>query len=386
MPTLRINRTFPGESIQSILYRAAKSHHYEPYHALMMALGVRNDHVIDAANQASLTAAIGRKIVNKLQREQLTSHLRAHVAVCPICLLDAPYHREIWRSNYLTICPDHHVWLLSDCPNCKRTLYWARLDNETTCKCGCSLAFISRKIDLSRSQADLLEVIESALSRRSKYESVLMGARIPAFIKNSSPSGLLLFIAEVHALIEPLGTRPLENTGCRRDAFLRLGYFLANWDTRYERWALSTCKRLRAHQDRAVPCTGLKDRVRRWVNYLNSEPYLNDLLQRILEWFSAYGVIGFEDLTQSSSHTYPTIDPVHKDITLVELSRRSGHEIDRIRSRLLSLGIAIWASDSPDHDVVFVSEEEAFTEFVRRIVTSAFDRPCEASSYIYPEP
>lgn len=364
MSTISINQLFPGQSLHSVIFRAAKNYQYKRSGRLLRVLGVGNGHVISTTNQAVLAAYIGHELVTQLRSTQLTSHLRRHVAICPICLRDAPYHREIWRSNYLPFCPDHHVWLVSKCPNCMRWLEWSRLEDETMCTCGRTLAYIPKRVKLSHSQADLLSVIKSALTDSTDYEIARSRARLPPFIKMASPMHLLRFVAEVHALIELYKCRRLENAACTRYAFTRLHNLLSDWERKYQRWFRYRLKRLRKSQCLVVPHVRLNDGIRSWISYLDSEPYLNDLRIKLLQWLFPFRVIGFDGLNQSTPNFAPNSDRTHEYITVVELSRQCDVEIETIRDYLTSKDVAIWPSDRPNYDVVVTPDVDSLINSV----------------------
>lgn len=47
--------------------------------------------------------------------------IRLHgTQLCPACISQSPTWRVRWRIPLVTACPDHHVYLVHECPSCKR--------------------------------------------------------------------------------------------------------------------------------------------------------------------------------------------------------------------------------------------------------------------------
>lgn len=66
----------------------------------------------------------------------------AHRRICPLCVEVSPvWERLVWTFRPLVICPDHAVFLIDRCPQCRRTFLPRRLD-IAVCRCGASFAGI----------------------------------------------------------------------------------------------------------------------------------------------------------------------------------------------------------------------------------------------------
>ncbi|MBU2847294.1 helix-turn-helix domain-containing protein [Acidithiobacillus ferriphilus] len=59
-------------------------------------------------------------------------------AVCPKCLEEDGYHRNIWDIALYTVCHKHGIQLVDACHKCKKRLNWAR-PGVSTCSCRASL-------------------------------------------------------------------------------------------------------------------------------------------------------------------------------------------------------------------------------------------------------
>ncbi len=58
--------------------------------------------------------------------------------VCPLCLIEVPYHRAVWDLRAINACPIHGVRLVDRCHNCDRPLVW-RYSSITQCNCGADI-------------------------------------------------------------------------------------------------------------------------------------------------------------------------------------------------------------------------------------------------------
>lgn len=364
MSLFTANDYLPGQSLHSVLYRIAKKIGYSKYNILSTALNIGDDFYIRADNKAKLSSLISGDVVRHLESGQLTNQLRKHIAVCPVCLHEAPYHRELWRSSYVPICPVHHVGLISKCPNCELNLTWAHLETETRCKCGCSLAYVWRPLSLSPSQVNLLAIIVAAVTRGRKYERFRRIARIPGFLKKLNPQRFLNFISALYALIQSESGRRLETDPCSTEAFFRIDRYLCDWERIY-----TECLRARLrwrNSDRCflIPHASLNSGLKSWMAFLETEPHMKELRIRLLRLLVPYRVIGFEDLYQSTPNWLPVINPNDEYVTIADLSRDCELDADRLRHYLNTLGIAVWASDREEHDVVFVPDVRALAEYL----------------------
>jgi hypothetical protein len=54
--------------------------------------------------------------------------------ICPSCLSESSYIRQIWELAPVTVCPVHRCLLLDECPNCARSIPWVR-KAVSICQC-----------------------------------------------------------------------------------------------------------------------------------------------------------------------------------------------------------------------------------------------------------
>jgi hypothetical protein len=57
------------------------------------------------------------------------------IDLCPNCLLEAPYCRQLWDWNRACVCGLHRCLLISSCAGCQKNLSWVRAE-VTRCRCG----------------------------------------------------------------------------------------------------------------------------------------------------------------------------------------------------------------------------------------------------------
>ncbi|WP_420800201.1 TniQ family protein [Paraburkholderia tagetis] len=74
-------------------------------------------------------------------------------AICPICLIEAPYSRAEWDISLYACCPVHGVSLLETCPSCSRSI---GLNRQEICRCRCGYDF--RRALMSNPSAPSLEI------------------------------------------------------------------------------------------------------------------------------------------------------------------------------------------------------------------------------------
>jgi len=60
--------------------------------------------------------------------------------VCPDCLLEASYIRQVWDLSLMTVCPHHGTRLVNICPDCGQPITWNRA-NVDSCDCGGDFSF-----------------------------------------------------------------------------------------------------------------------------------------------------------------------------------------------------------------------------------------------------
>lgn len=149
----------PGESLLGYLLRLTEMKGFPKPSWLFSFAGLPlSDHALAATKPSDLTRLASFAGVEKSALEVLanwpaarpnmvhfrSTELRAelitlrHRRVCPLCLIEAPYHRSFWDMSIVTACPRHGIKLLRFCPGCLRALNW-RAATPYQCHCGTDL-------------------------------------------------------------------------------------------------------------------------------------------------------------------------------------------------------------------------------------------------------
>ena len=55
--------------------------------------------------------------------------------ICPECLRHSSYIRKIWDLAAFTVCPEHGIQLMDECPSCGKAISWSR-GKVSVCTCG----------------------------------------------------------------------------------------------------------------------------------------------------------------------------------------------------------------------------------------------------------
>lgn len=85
----------------------------------------------------------------------------AHRRICPLCVEASPAsERLLWTFRPLVICPEHAVFLIDRCPQCRRALLPLRLD-IAGCRCGAN--FVG--IPTMKASRAVIEATHSMLKR-----------------------------------------------------------------------------------------------------------------------------------------------------------------------------------------------------------------------------
>lgn len=67
---------------------------------------------------------------------------KQNTPVCPQCLSESGYIRQVWQCIPYTVCHKHGKALLQRCPKCKATLSFKETESITRCECGQSLTVV----------------------------------------------------------------------------------------------------------------------------------------------------------------------------------------------------------------------------------------------------
>lgn len=63
----------------------------------------------------------------------------ANISICPKCLIDNPYIRQIWHIAPYNSCHKHKCQLVSHCPECMKPLNYMDSESIVNCECGYNL-------------------------------------------------------------------------------------------------------------------------------------------------------------------------------------------------------------------------------------------------------
>ncbi|KKJ77996.1 hypothetical protein WH95_06220 [Kiloniella litopenaei] len=113
--------------------------------------------------------------------------------LCPQCLKEEPYHKQVWDLVGYTHCPKHHCALIGVCPTCGRKLSWSR---TTLCHCRCGEELSSVEPNFVNSAP--LSLLMSALESSS-------GVAISKNLPEPFASMAKLDVVDFHKVISLLG-------------------------------------------------------------------------------------------------------------------------------------------------------------------------------------
>lgn len=153
----------PGESPASVLIRAVDGNGYPSLAALVWAYRKESEYWVtashvDPARYKDILGAFGISIpdIDSLcfrrtgptsESPRVMDGMEIPEAMfredaryyCPICLLERSFWRRSWTLRPYSVCVEHHVYLLRDCPACAGELTVSRR-KIAKCECGASLS------------------------------------------------------------------------------------------------------------------------------------------------------------------------------------------------------------------------------------------------------
>ena len=87
-------------------------------------------------NQLRLMALFPYEIVSQSKRKIFYSRVYKYGRkLCPICLLEFCYCRQIWDCDLVKACPLHQCLLINKCDSCQQEIKWSRR-GVARCHCG----------------------------------------------------------------------------------------------------------------------------------------------------------------------------------------------------------------------------------------------------------
>ncbi len=148
---LRTPPPYEDESLAGYLIRLAQSNYYSSPNWILRLAGLPVNRKILLSAQAAQPSRLSQLI--KLSDEQLKimtslpeqlakvidpvsyNIYKNAIDLCPSCLLESPYCRQIWDWNWAGVCGVHQCLLISSCAGCQKKIRWVR-GKVTRCRCG----------------------------------------------------------------------------------------------------------------------------------------------------------------------------------------------------------------------------------------------------------
>lgn len=148
---LRTPPPYEDESLAGYLIRLAQSNYYSSPNWILRLAGLPVNRKILLSAQPNQPSRLSQLI--KLSDEQLKimtlvslqlakimdpvpyNFYKNAIALCPSCLLESPYCRQVWDWNLAGICDVHQCLLISSCAGCQKKIRWVRAE-VTRCRCG----------------------------------------------------------------------------------------------------------------------------------------------------------------------------------------------------------------------------------------------------------
>lgn len=161
---LRRPRPYPMESLASYIIRLAENNYYPNVNWIFQMSGLKKRGIyanvfspkIDDLSKLCLLSETEEEVlwsmafssVNQSRFHSLNTVeafgnivplcalKKNFVKLCPICLDESPYYRQVWNLSIVTVCPFHQCLLINRCPQCQQEIIWSR---PSIAKCKCQL-------------------------------------------------------------------------------------------------------------------------------------------------------------------------------------------------------------------------------------------------------
>ncbi len=189
---LRRPRPYADETLAGYIIRLTEANYYSSPHWILQMSGLRSrgiyanvfnkdkddlsglSHICEVEESRLWSMAFPVINLSKIRSlntvegfEQVISTIALtnnQAKVCPICLKESPYSRQIWDLSVVTACPFHDCLLIHRCPECQLQIKGSR---PSVAKCQCQFdwrkfqprIFKSERIDLSRHIYKLCQII-----------------------------------------------------------------------------------------------------------------------------------------------------------------------------------------------------------------------------------
>lgn len=156
--------------------------------------------------------------------------------LCPGCVVENPYHRQVWNVVEADCCPIHKVNLIWKCPECGKGLRWQRASLQH-CPLGHELAVMPQ--DAARLDEDRLflsKLIYEKFDGCANWNPVL-----PQMATDIAHLPVKELIDQVHFLKELLeprssGERVVANAKTAKDDLHSAALLLLDWPRRFREW------------------------------------------------------------------------------------------------------------------------------------------------------
>ena len=91
------------------------------------------------------------------------------IPICPLCLSEKDYIRQIWHLKPYLLCHKHKVLLINNCPSCGSLISYVRDESISTCSCGNSLSGITPSYNNSN---DFLYAVSALINRSFNEDDI----------------------------------------------------------------------------------------------------------------------------------------------------------------------------------------------------------------------
>ncbi len=144
---------YQDESLAGYILRLAECNYYKSPNWILNLAGLRANQRFQLEYQADVPSRLSQLIRisdNQLrlmalfpyeivsQRKRKNFYYRVYKygrKLCPICLLEFCYCRQIWDWDLVKACPLHQCLLINKCDSCQQEIKWSR-PGVARCHCG----------------------------------------------------------------------------------------------------------------------------------------------------------------------------------------------------------------------------------------------------------
>ncbi|MEK3864582.1 TniQ family protein [Paenibacillus sp. FSL H7-0716] len=129
---LRLNgfhSPIPLLSLLKITNSQAKNNFFTVDSKVLLAKLINKDEQFFYTGKNQLSTLLDKK------KYYTSLFLLNRIKYCPLCIKESYYHRELWISLLISVCPHHAVVLQDDCPNCKSKISMKSFFNGFCDKC-----------------------------------------------------------------------------------------------------------------------------------------------------------------------------------------------------------------------------------------------------------